>query len=390
MPGGIAVTRPLVALDALLLRPHPTGVGRSILDLTAALAVEDRGFDVAVLCTHPEMLAHLQDAAGWRLVPCPGARGGTLRKAAWTQLRLPGLLRRLGVDLLHCLQFVAPLRAPCPLVVTVHDLGYLRFPGTVEQPRRAYYGSLVPRSLRAARAVVCNSTATAADVVARFPDVAGRVSATPFGLPSWVEGRTPAPPERTDEAPFLFVGTLEPRKNLEGLALAYRDFVTERDRQGRSAPRLVLVGGRGWSDSGLRSVLAPLIDAGRVELADYCGPDDLWRWYGVARALLFPSLHEGFGFPILEAMAADLPVLTSDRGAMAEVAGNAALLVDPTSRADLVSALHRLADDRALGLTLVEGGRERLKVFRWSETARLTAETYHRVLADAAAGSARR
>ena len=170
------MTRPLVALDALLLRPRPTGVGRSILDLTAALAAEDRGFDVAVLCTHPEMLAHLEDYPGWRLAPCPGARGGTLRKAAWTQARLPGLLRRLGADLLHCLQFVAPLRSPCPLVVTVHDLGYLRFPDTVEQPRRAYYRWLVPRSLGAARAVVCNSAATAADVAARFPDVADRVA----------------------------------------------------------------------------------------------------------------------------------------------------------------------------------------------------------------------
>ena len=128
-------------------------------------------------------------------------------------------------------------------------------------------------------------------------------------------------------------------------------------------------------------MLAPLVDAGRVQLADYCGPDDLWRWYGQARALLFPSLHEGFGFPILEAMAADLPVLTSDRGAMAEVAGDGALLVDPEAKGDLVAALHRLADDQDLRRALVARGRGRLDVFRWSETARLTAETYHRVLA---------
>ncbi len=374
------MTRPLVVLDALLLRPRPTGVGRAILEWTEALAVADHGLDFAVLCTHPELLEPLAARPHWRLVPCPGAAGGTLRKAIWTQVALPGLLRRLGADLLHGLQFVTPRRCPCPTVVTVHDLGYLRFPRTIEQPRRSYYRWLVPRSLAGAAAIVCNSEATARDVAHWFPATADRVRVTPFGVPGWVRRRPQPAAERAEDAPFLFVGTLEPRKNLEGLLAAYAAFRRERRAARRFAPELVLVGGRGWQDSGLRSALEPLVAAGAVRLRDYCGPDELWRQYQLARALLFPSLHEGFGFPILEAMVARLPVLTSDRGAMAEVAGDAALLVDPDDPAALAGALARLTDDAALRRDLVARGEARWPRWSWQETVQATVRTYHAVL----------
>lgn len=377
------MTRPIVVLDALLLRPRPTGVGRAILDWTAALADADRGCEFLILCTHPELLGHLEGRPGWRLLPCPGARGGTLRKAWWTQAIMPGVLRRERASLLHALQFVAPLSAPCPTVVTVHDLGYRHFPDTVEQPRRTYYRLLVPRSLARAAAIVCNSEATAADVRASFPAVAASVHATPFGTPRWVSGRATST-ERSADAPFLFVGTLEPRKNLEGLLRAYGQFRQERQGSGKMVPALHLVGGRGWRDAAIRHLLAPLTEAGHVVVLDYCGPEELWQQYRLARALLFPSLHEGFGFPILEAMSAGLPVVTADRGAMAEVGGDAALLVDPESSAALVNALHQLVDDPTRGQELVQRGFRRLRQFTWERTASLTVDVYRHVLGEVA------
>lgn len=372
--------RPLVALDALLLRRQPTGVGRSIQDWTLALAATERPCDFAVLCTSPELLSHLEGRPGWSLVRCPGARGGTLRKAAWTQLAMPRLLRRLGADLLHCLQFVAPLRSGCPTVVTVHDLGYLRYPHTTEQPRRAYYQHLVPRSLQRAAAIFCNSQATADDVQAWFPATAPRLEVIPWGVPQWVQQRS-VRDDRAADAPFLFVGTLEPRKNLERLLLAYTEFRRRRDDRGQSSPQLVLVGGRGWQDSALRRLLAPLAASGAVVVLDYCDQDDLWRQYSLARALLLPSLHEGFGFPILEAMAAGTPVMTSDRGAMAEVAGQAALLVDPFDQERLVAGLERLADDVDLRGELVVRGRANLERWRWEPSARAACDGFMRILA---------
>lgn len=374
------MTRPLVVLDALLLRPRPTGVGRAIMDWTAGMAASDRGLDLAVLCTHPEMLSHLAERPGWRLIPCPGARGGTLRKAWWTQVVMPGVLRRLGADLLHSMQFITPLRSPCPAVVTVYDLGYHLFPETVEQPRRGYYQLMVPPSLKRAAAVTCISEATADDVRQAFPGLDARIAVTPLACPRWVQEQPPAPDRRGPDAPFLFVGTLEPRKNLEGILLAYRTFCSQRDGAGLPAPRLVMVGGRGWQDSGIWEVLEPLRQAGRVEVLDYCGFDELWRQYGLARALLFPSRHEGFGLPILEAMHANLPVMTSDRGAMVEVAGDAAVLVNPDSQDDMVQALHRLADDLSLGEDLVARGRAQRELWTWERTARATVDVYRSVL----------
>ncbi len=375
------MSRPLIVLDALLLRPCPTGVGRAIIEWTRALADEDHGLDFVVLCTHADLLPDLQGRPGWRLLPCPGATGGMLRKAAWTQFVMPGVLRRLGADLMHSMQFVAPMVTPCPTVVTVHDLGYLRFPETIEEPRRSYYRTLVPPSLRRAGAVVCNSAATADDVRLRFPAVADRVEVTPFGTPSWVLEQPSHQEQRGVDGPFLFVGTLEPRKNLERLLRAYQDFVESRGRRQLKAPKLVLVGGRGWKDSRLRDILAPLAESGQVIVKDYCGPQELWEQSKLARALLFPSLHEGFGFPILEAMVAGLPVLTSDDGAMAEVAGDAALTVNSHDQEALTACLERLVDEPSLLEDLVRRGQERWTHWTWAQTARSTVKIYRQLLA---------
>ncbi len=380
------MTRPHVVLDALLVRPQPTGVGRAILELTAALANSDRGLAFTVLATHPELFAHLHGAPHWTVLSCAGARGGTLRKALYTQIALPRLLRRLRADLLHCLQFVGPLRAPCPQVVTVHDLGYRHFPDTIEEPRLTYYRLLVPRTLGRAAAVVCNSAATAADVAATFPAVGARVAVTLFGTPSWVWRQPPTTRPRAADAPYLFVGTLEPRKNVEGLLAAYSRFRDARRAAGMPTPSLVLVGGRGWKDSALRARIEEFRHAGALTVHDYCDTAQLWGHYGAARGLLMPSLHEGFGFPILEAMAAGLPVVTADRGAMAEVAGDAALLVDPARPDAIAAAMARLVDEPALARDLARRGAARAREWTWERTAETTVAVYRRVLEGAAVG----
>jgi glycosyltransferase involved in cell wall biosynthesis len=377
-----------VVLDGLLVRERPTGVGRSILELTAALAAEDRGYDFSVLATRPAMFTPVAGRAGWRIVDCPGAAGGTLRRAWFTQVRVPGLVRRLGGDLLHSLQFVAPLRLSAPSVVTVHDLAWQLFPGTVEQPRRTYYRLCVGPSLRRAAAIVTNSEATAADVRRLHPACAARVTVTPFGLPAWAREAAAAAvgsaaPGCAGRPRFLFVGTLEPRKNLEGVVRAYERFLAAAGRPAEACPSLLFVGARGWRDSGLRATMQSLQAAGHLEVRDYCPPHELWDLYRSAHGLLLPSLHEGFGFPILEAMAAGIPVLTADRGAMSEVAGDAALLAPPDDIGALATAMAALAWDESLRAGLVQRGRARIRDWTWERTAAATCGVYARVLGGA-------
>ncbi|MCP4571974.1 MAG: glycosyltransferase family 4 protein [bacterium] len=384
---------PRVLLDALLVNRRPTGVGRSILELTRALAERDRGLDFLVATTTPEMFAFLEGVPRWRVVTCPGARGGVLRKALYTQFALPGLCRRLGADILHSLQFVAPLRLSCPSVVTVHDLAWQLFPDTVEQPRRTYYRLLVPPTLRRAHTVVTNSAATATDVGTLHPAAADRIQVTPFGTPSWVwesPGAGEPPTAAVGERPrFLFVGTMEPRKNLEGLLTAYEVLLARtRAAGGREAdcPALHFVGGAGWRDSLLRRRISDLRERGHLAVEDYCEPAVLWERYRSALALVFPSVHEGFGFPILEAMAAGLPVLTANRGAMAEVAGDAAQLVDPDDAEDLADGLAALAVDGDLRGRLRTQGFAQARIWQWERTADATVAVYRQVLDQAATG----
>jgi len=382
------MTRRRVILDALLVDRRPAGVARSALELVRALASTDRGLDFTVAATAPEMFSFLDGVPGWSVVDCPGARGGVLRKVLHTQTALPRLCRRLGADLLHSLQFVAPLRPPCSLVVTVHDLSWQLYPGTIEPLRRWFYGLVVPPVLRRAAAVVASSAATTSDVCRLHPAVADRVVSTPLGTPSWVwrqagAGTLPAEPA-AGRSRFLYVGTLEPRKNLEGLLAAYEYFLESAREAGKeesSCPSLVFVGGRGWRDSRLRRRISDLRSRGHLEVREYCGAEELWELYRTSHGLVFPSLHEGFGFPVLEAMAAGLPVLTSGRGATAEVAGDAALLVDPDARRDLAASLADLAWNDDLRADLRARGLARARLWRWERTADLTVAVYENVLA---------
>lgn len=374
------MNRPLVVLDALLVNRRPTGVGRAILELTRALSAEDRGLRFVVAATEASMFVELADRPHWQVVSCPEARGGTLRKAWYTQAGLPKLCRRHGAALLHSMNFVAPLRPGCLSVVTVCDLAWKLYPDTVEEPRRSYYRWFVPASLRRAQAILGISAATAADVAGQYPGLAQRVVATPFATPGWIGDHLVAGIEAVvpPRSRFLFVGTLEPRKNLERLLDAY---ALARGRGGgRAFPGLLLVGGRGWKDSRLRRRMESLVADGGLEVQDYCDQDTLGDLYRSSLALVFPSLYEGFGFPILEAMASGLPVLTSDRGAMAEVAGDAALLVDPDDTESLASGLQRLASESVLRRGLAAAGPARARPWTWARTAEATAAVYRRLL----------
>ena len=381
MSGPGRTDRPLVVLDALLVNRRPTGVGRAILELVQALADRDRGYDFLLLVTEPAMFEQVAGAQGWRILPCPAARGGTLRKALFTQFQVPRICSRQGAALLHSMQFVAPLRLSCPSVVTVHDLAYLRFPDTVEEPRRTYYRFLVPRSLDRAATIVTNSRSTADDVAQFFPTASRRVTPTFFGTPSWVWSRettvVPAAPARPF---FLFVGTLEPRKNLERLLEAFELFLAGAAKDSRpeaEVPGLVFIGSKGWKDSSLQGKIRDLKARGKLEVRDYCDTGQLWGYYRTARALLFPSLHEGFGFPILEAMGAGLPVLTSARGAMVEIGGDAVLTVDPDDAGDMARGMAAIAWDSDLRRQLVAAGTHRSRSWSWERTADLTTNVYN-------------
>jgi glycosyltransferase involved in cell wall biosynthesis len=271
------------------------------------------------------------------------------RDAAWYPLVLPRLAGRAQVDVLHCPTFRAPLgRLPCPLVVTVHDLAVLRHPETFNQWTRRYSRYCVPRVVQAARVVIAVSEFTKRELVELLGVHAEKIRVVPNGVAADVF--TPDGPAADGEY-VLAVGTLEPRKNLQRVEVAAR----------RLGLELRVAGQPGW---------------GAVQAAGWLGrvsDEELAALYRGARCVVYASLYEGFGLPIVEAMACGTPVVTSRGGATEETAGGAAVLVDPHDVAAIAGGIEEAAARRD---ELRRLGLERVRELTWEAAARATVEVY--------------
>lgn len=297
------------------------------------------------------------------------------RSEPWS---LPLELLRARADLFHATDFVAPLPNPTPTVVTIHDLTFLRRPDLVTSRAARYYAQ-VPRSVRRARAVIAVSSATAHDVVTMLGVPRERVHVVPLAAdpafrPARDEKLLRAARDRfgLPDRFVLFVGTREPRKNLGALL----DACAQVRDAGERVP-LVLVGEEGWLSEDLER------RARTQEHVRVIGPvfaDDLVAIYNLATVLALPSLDEGFGLPVVEAMACGTPVVCSDRGALPEVAGDAALLVDPHDVPGIAAALTSVLDDASVRDRMRQRGLARAATFGWDRTARATAAVYRSVV----------
>jgi glycosyltransferase involved in cell wall biosynthesis len=264
--------------------------------------------------------------------------------------------RKRAADVLHCPTYRGPVRPEVPLVVTVHDLAVFRHPAAFKRWTRTYSPRVVPRVVSAARRIIAVSEFTRRELVEllRVPDEKIRV--VPNGVDDEFTREGPA----ADGEYVLAVGTLEPRKNLTSLVEAAK----------RNDVELRVVGARGWG-----GVEVP---GNGVHWLGEVSDADLARLYRGALCVAYPSLYEGFGIPVLEAMACGAPVVTSRGTAMEEVADGAAVLVDPTDPAELAAGLERAAAERD---TLVARGLERARAFRWDAIADATVDVYREAAA---------
>jgi glycosyltransferase involved in cell wall biosynthesis len=279
----------------------------------------------------------------------PGRLSVLARELAWYPLALG---RLDGVDVLHCPTYYGPIRPRVPLVVTVLDLSVFRHPEAFPRWTRTAVPRLAPPVLRAASRVLAISEFTKRELVEVLAVPPGKISAVPLAVETEVF-RADGPAAEGEYV--LAVGTLEPRKNLARLAQATR----------RLGAELRVVGATGWGGvevggEGVRWL-------GRVS------DDELARLYRGAAVVAYPSLYEGFGFPVLEAMACGAPVVTSRGGATEEVAGSAAVLVDPLDPAAIAAGIDEARGRRE---ELRASGLERARAFSWEETARRTVEAY--------------
>ncbi len=354
-----------IAIDASRISvAERTGTERYTFELLAALARIDRWNDY-ILYTNglPLSLPPLGPNFTLRSIRLP---------RLWTHARLGPALLRDRPDLLFVPAHVIPLLHPSRSVVTIHDLGYLAFPEAHTVRRRLELDLSTRWCLRAAQRVIAISQATKNDLVRHYGADPERIVVVHLGCSNLF--RPPDDPGQIAairacyalESPyFLYIGTIQPRKNLTRLIEAFA-------RAGADDALLVIAGRRGWLSEPIVRRVAELGLTNRVRFPGYVPDADLPALLSGALAFVFPSLHEGFGMPVLEAMACGAPVLTSTTSALPEVAGDAALLVDPCDTDAIAAALRRLAADAPLRASLRARGLERAAGFTWERTARET------------------
>lgn len=300
----------------------------------------------------------------------------------WTHLALAPVVLRQPPDVLfipaHVLPFALPARRLPPSVVTIHDLGYHHFPQAHSRFQRSYLPWSTRWSAKAAHHLIAVSQTTATDLQRYYSTPTQKITVVHEAI-SWPQITWAEHLVRTRYALpasyALYVGTLQPRKNLARLVQAYHQLL---QRQPLTFD-LVLAGADGWDSGALRQLVTDLALSKRVHFPGYVADEALPALYYGARFFCFPSLFEGFGLPILEAQAHGVPVMTANNSALPEIAGDAALLVDPTDVDAIADAMLQLSQDEALRQRLIAAGYENVKRFSWEKAAQETLAVLLRV-----------
>lgn len=302
------------------------------------------------------------------LSPAHGSKGH-LRRLWWTQVELPRIYRKLNASLLFSPVPEAPLYSKCRFVVMVHDLIPLRFPELfARSPLIPYFRYYIPQVLAEAKHIICNSQATASDITQFWKISAKKITPIPLAFDSEHFRPLSPKPESKSLPYFLYLGRHDPYKNVGRLIEAFAalgDRNCELRIAGSADPRYT---------PALQQQVRELGVGDRVKFLEYVSYSQLPLLLNNAIALVFPSLWEGFGIPVLEAMACGTPVVTSNCSSLPEVAGDAAILVDPYNIGEIAAAMQLLLKDGEARSQLVRLSLQRASLFSWEKTGRQTLE----------------
>ncbi len=299
----------------------------------------------------------------------------------WFEMALPAALKRYKADLFFSPDGFCSLRSNIPTLMVVHDLAFEHYPDFVPALVSRYYRHFSPRYAKRAERIVAVSQASSADLQFSYHIPAEKISVVYNGAN---ERYSPLSPDEKVRARqrfgeghdyFIYVGSVHPRKNLVRLLQAFDQFAHSVADQ-----RLLIAGRMAWQSGPVQQLLKGLVHRPRIQFAGHLEPEELQLALGGATALLYPSLFEGFGIPILEAFRAAVPVMTSNRSSMPEVAGNAALLVNPEDIEEMAGAMLRLSREENLRQKLIADGLEQALRFSWDQCASQTWQALEKVL----------
>lgn len=361
------MTRIGVVIDGRPLVGERTGIGVHAAEIAGRL-----NFEIPPLVASHREIAdrHAIERCRFRVDPMPFG-------VAWQQWTLPRIAREEGVDVVWGPHGTLPMFLDTPAVVTVHDLSSITMPHRHRLKTIASFNIFIGRSLAIAREIAAVSRSTADALMRGFGVASSRITIVPNGVDDWFS--PPGPEEIDDLLPeglppdgyVLFAGTVEPRKGVETLIEAFHALP--------SRHRLVICGARGWRSSSLERAIERIPNVVRL---GYVDRGTLRALYRHAALFAYPSRHEGFGLPPLEAMACGAPVVASNAGAIPEVAGDGAVLVAPDNPEALSREMGRLLRDPIERRELAARGLERARRFSWEASAKIMRELIARAAGD--------
>ncbi|OLT48247.1 glycosyl transferase family 1 [Saccharomonospora sp. CUA-673] len=367
---------PGVLIDATAVPVDRGGVGRYVDSLVAALDAD--GAAPSVVCQPRDVELYSDLAPHARIVPAADSTATRTARLTWEQTTLPRLVRRLGVDVVHSPHYTMPLASRAASVVTLHDATFFTDPVLHSSVKARFFRTWTQTALRRADVCIVPSDATAHELErvaqtgsAHIEVVRHGVDDERFHVPSPEERQAARDAIGIGSTPYVaFLGALEPRKNVPALIRGFAHAVADLP----DPPALVLAGQPGW-DRQVESALESVPYRLRVVRAGYLPFDTLAGFLGGSELVAYPSLGEGFGLPVLEAMASGACVLTTRRLALPEVGGDAVAYCG-VGAGDVAAALRELLDDPARRARLASAAQQRAKEFSWCSTAERHREAY--------------
>lgn len=373
-----------IAINAQLLSDEATYRGAGVSNYSQYL-LQHLGQLVLAQGTASQFTAFVNtakfQAEGIRLVKTRLPLAQPVVRILWEQSLLALKLHQMQADLVHGLVNVLPLTTRTPGVVTVHDLSFVRMPEKLPAAKRFYLARLCRLSVAKAAHVIAVSQQTADDLMHYFACPASKITVVHNGVADAFTPGDTAEVEAFRQAQhlptrfLLYLGTLEPRKNLVLLLKAFAQWRAQASKDDQ-AVKLILAGARGWFYEEIFQLATQLGLEESVLFPGFIAEADLPNWYRAAEAFVYPSLFEGFGLPVLEAMACGTPVLCSDIPSLSEVVGDSAVIFPAQSAEALTASIALLMSQQALQAELRQKAVARARLFSWRHTAQATLAVY--------------
>lgn len=368
-----------IAINTLGPSKLKAGVGNYVVSLVQELSKIDDENEYTIFVNRDNEQFFKTNNKHFQIIILPDYTRKKLLRIVWEQFRLPKLLKKMNIDLLHSPGFVAPLKMSAKSVVTVHDMTFFSHPECHTRFKRLYFQNMIPKSIASADAVIADSENTTQEICKYLHTPKEKITTVHLGVGEHFKQINRRKAKEYLKTKYhinnrfiLFVGTIEPRKNVQTLVDA---FLQIKDPK----LKLVIVGNKGWNVAELFKVITESPIKEQIILPGYVTDEDLVKFYNAAEVFVYPSLYEGFGIPIIEAMACGCPVITSNVSSMPEVAGTAALLVDPNNANEIKNAVQKILKNKELRELLIKDGIKQAKKFSWKKTAQATLAVYKKV-----------